>query len=57
MGRLWLLLLLPPGSAGAAREASVAALVGDWDRFHEIEALGPEVLPPTAGSSPTLPGG
>jgi hypothetical protein len=45
-----LLAALVLGSAAAALAAepdpaAVAALVGDWDRFGEIEALGPAALP------------
>lgn len=40
-----LLLLLGAAPAAAVSEAEVDALVGDWGRFGELEALGPEVLP------------
>lgn len=35
-------------AAGAVDEAALRSLVGDWDRFAEIEAMGPEVLPALA---------
>lgn len=34
-----------PAAAGEIDESALLALVGDWDRFAEIEALGPDVLP------------
>lgn len=41
-----LLLLIAPLAARAEPDAArLAALVGDWDRFAEIEALGPDALP------------
>lgn len=40
-----LALLLSTSPARAVDETTVDALVGDWDRFAQLEALGPEVLP------------
>ncbi len=51
-----LLVLLAPLAALAEPDAAqVAALVGDWDRFGEIEAFGPEVLPVLARLYQTEP--
>jgi len=46
---LALLLALPALATARPIDASkLDALVGDWDRFAEIEALGPDVLPALA---------
>jgi HEAT repeat protein len=37
--------LAAPAAAAPPDPAAVRALVGDWDRFAELEALGPELLP------------
>lgn len=40
-----LVALLAAAPALGASEARVDALAGDWDRFAELRAMGPEVLP------------
>jgi hypothetical protein len=37
--------LAAPAAARPIEVSAVDALVGDWDRFGELEALGPEILP------------
>ena len=48
LAALILLALAVPAMPAAARPVEVStvdALVGDWSRFAELEALGPEILP------------
>jgi hypothetical protein len=42
------LLLVPALALAAPDEARLEMLVGDWERFGEIEAMGPEALPALA---------
>lgn len=39
------LLAGSPAAAGEIDESALLALVGDWDRFAAIQAMGPDVLP------------
>ncbi len=39
------LLVAPAAGAAAIDEAALRDLLGDWDRFDAIEAMGPDVLP------------